>query len=75
MEKQYCEGKEIIRACANCKEWLGEGQELLQDELEAIDREYKVLANIAVISHSICSSCERLLYPDFCFDDNLTHLK
>lgn len=63
MEKY--EGKDILRKCAWCKDWL--------EDYEKPDEQ--VEQNIAVISHGCCEKCLETLYPDMCKDDNLTLLK
>jgi hypothetical protein len=79
MEKQYCDGKEIVSACSWCAKegvqtYLKDGQKIT-DELDLWDIEDKLDRDIAVISHTICSKCAEALYPDMCHDDNLTLLK
>jgi hypothetical protein len=79
-EKQYCDGKEIIRACAWCSKegvqtYMDETNQRITDMLDLWEIEDKLEQDIAVLSHGICSSCLDALPQTMCHDDNLTLLK
>lgn len=72
MEKQYCDGKEIVKKCAWCAKdgvetYLEDGKRIT-DELDLWDIEDKLSRDVAVISHTICSKCAEALYPDYCHE-------
>lgn len=75
MEKRYLEGKEIISKCSWCEKkgaetYTNDGK-IITDLLDIWEIEEKLQQDIAIISHSICSSCMETLYPDMCKDDGL----
>lgn len=63
-------GKELIGKCLYCKKFTDENKQVIDDILDIVDLEEKIRKDIAIISHSVCVGCIKLLEADMCHDDS-----